>query len=118
MTNSDPLPFDQSLFIATSNAVYLRSPLANKKLFECESANGIVSARASHSNSSPFAVADGQIVILHDATLGADKKYKLRNNDVQCLRPNVHGPFADTNRAYHDFCSSHPTGERCISRQR
>lgn len=82
MANSGRLPFDQSLFVATPNAIYLRSQLARKKLFECETANGIVNARASKDNSSLFAVADGQVVILHDATRSRDRKYKLKNGDV------------------------------------
>ncbi|KAI4629718.1 uncharacterized protein J4E87_002904 [Alternaria ethzedia] len=81
MANSGRLPFDQSLFVATPNAIYLRSQLARKKLFECETANGIVNARASKDNSSLFAVADGQVVILHDATRSRDRKYKLKNGD-------------------------------------
>ena len=82
MANSGKLPFDQSLFVATSNAIYLRSQLARKKLFQCETANGLVNARASKDNSSLFAVADGQVVILHDATRSKDRKYKLKNGDV------------------------------------
>ncbi|KAI4653306.1 hypothetical protein J4E93_001068 [Alternaria ventricosa] len=81
MENSGRLPFDQSLFVATPNAIYLRSQLARKKLFECETANGIVNARASKDNSSLFAVADSQVVILHDATRSKDRKYKLKNGD-------------------------------------
>lgn len=70
----------------TPNAIYIRSPLTNRKLLECESADGIVSAQVSSGTSSLFAVADGQIVVLHDAKLGADKKYKLKNGDVQGLQ--------------------------------
>ncbi|KAI4670251.1 uncharacterized protein J4E79_000532 [Alternaria viburni] len=81
MANPGRLPFDQSLFVATPNAIYLRSQLARKKLFECETANGIVNARASKDNSSLFAIADSQVVILHDATRSRDRKYKLKNGD-------------------------------------
>jgi hypothetical protein len=70
------------LFVAMPNAVHLRSQLARKTLFECETANGIVNARASRDNSGLFAVADGQVVILHDATRSKDRKYKLKNGDV------------------------------------
>jgi hypothetical protein len=82
MTSSQRLPFDQSLFVATSDTIHLRSQLARKTLFECSTANGIVNARASKDNSSLFAVADGQVVILHDAMRSKDRKYKLKNGDV------------------------------------
>ena len=83
MTSSQRLPLDQSLFVVTHNAIYLRSQLSRKTLFECETANGIVNARASTDNSSLFAVADGQIVILLDPTRNKDRKYKLKNGDVR-----------------------------------
>jgi hypothetical protein len=91
-------PLDQNLFVATPNAIHLRSQLGRKTLFECETANGIVNARASKDNSSLFAVADGQVVILHDATRGQDRKYKLRNGDVlmACL---LSGRGLQTNRS-------------------
>jgi membrane-bound inhibitor of C-type lysozyme len=82
MTSESPLPLEQSLFIATPNAIHLRSQLATKTLFQCETDDGLVNARASKDNSSLFAVADGQVVILHDVTCGKDKKYKLKNGDV------------------------------------
>ena len=83
MANNHELPFDRNLFIATPKAIHLRSQIAERKLFECESADGIVNARASTNNSSFFAVADWQVVILHNAKPDADKKYKLRNGDVR-----------------------------------
>jgi hypothetical protein len=69
----------RGLFIATPNAVHLRSQL-DETLFEA--ANGIANARASKDNSSLFAVADYQVVILHDATRGKDRKYKLKKGDL------------------------------------
>jgi hypothetical protein len=72
----------RGLFIATPNAVHLRSQLTDETLFECDAADGIANARASRDNSSVLAVADGQVVILHDATRGKDRKYKLKKGDV------------------------------------
>jgi hypothetical protein len=82
MASYQQLPSEPGLFIATPDAIHLRSQLAERPLFKCETADGIVNARASKDNRSLFAVADGQVVILHDATQGKDKKYKLKNGDV------------------------------------
>lgn len=82
MAKSQRLPFEQSLFVTTPNKIYLRTQLARETLFECETANGIVNARASKNNSSLFAIADGQVVILHDASRTKDRKYKLKSGDV------------------------------------
>ncbi|KAG9187761.1 hypothetical protein G6011_05632 [Alternaria panax] len=83
MKNPQRLPFEQSLFVATPNAIHSRTQLAHETLFECETANGIVNARASKDNRSLFAVADGQVVILHDATRVKDRKYKLKSGDSE-----------------------------------
>lgn len=82
MAKSQRLPFEQSLFVTTPNKIYLRTQLARETLFECETANGIVNARASKDNSSLFAIADGQVVILHDASRTKDRKHKLKSGDV------------------------------------
>jgi len=82
MAKSQRLPFEQSLFVTTPNKIYLRTQLACETLFECETPNGIVNARASKDNSSLFAIADGQVVILHDASRTKDRKYKLKSGDV------------------------------------
>ncbi|RYN30897.1 hypothetical protein AA0119_g4727 [Alternaria tenuissima] len=81
MAKSQRLPFEQSLFVTTPNKIYLRTQLACETLFECETPNGIVNARASKDNSSLFAIADGQVVILHDASRTKDRKYKLKSGD-------------------------------------
>ncbi|RYO28122.1 hypothetical protein AA0111_g6898 [Alternaria arborescens] len=81
MAKSQRLPFEQGLFVTTPNKIYLRTQLAYETLFECETPNGIVNARASKDNSSLFAIADGQVVILHDASRTKDRKYKLKSGD-------------------------------------
>ena len=73
------------MFITTPNVIQLRSQLSNRTLFECETPDGIVNARASKDNSSLFAVADAHIVILYNAAKGKDKKYKLKSGDVSAL---------------------------------
>ncbi|OAL52760.1 hypothetical protein IQ07DRAFT_642417 [Pyrenochaeta sp. DS3sAY3a] len=72
-------PLAQNLFIVTPNTIILRSKGENRTLFECKSASGIVNSRASKDNSSLFAVADSQIVVLSDAARGRDKKYHLKS---------------------------------------
>ena len=80
------LPFQRNLFIATPNAIYQRSQTGNKLLFSCDCAEGIVNARVSTNNSGVLAVADGQIVVLYDATRERKKKHILKGGDVG--RPN------------------------------
>lgn len=74
--------FEQSLFITTPTTILLRSVHASTTLFECDETGGIINARVSQGNSSLFAVADSQIVILRDAAR-ASRKYKLKKADVR-----------------------------------
>lgn len=76
------LPSERSLFIATPSAIHLRSQAADKIVFECEGVDGIINARASTDNSSLLAVADSQVVILHDIRRQRDKKHKPKGGDV------------------------------------
>lgn len=79
MTSADQLPANFQLFIATPSAIYTHDRLAReKKLFECTS-DGIVNARAAKDDSSLLAVADSQLVILHDPTRRGDRKYALKS---------------------------------------
>ena len=77
-----PLP-DHSLFIVTPNSIHLRSQLTNRTVFKCQTLDSIVNARASKDKRSLFAVADGQIVLLHGAPRVKDRKYGLKAGDVQ-----------------------------------
>jgi len=76
------LPREHSLFIATPQTIHLRRPSSEKALFECETANGIVNAKASRDNSGLIAIADSHVVLLYDTTRGSDRKYTLKNRDV------------------------------------
>ncbi|KAF2440412.1 hypothetical protein P171DRAFT_420097, partial [Karstenula rhodostoma CBS 690.94] len=79
MTHTNQLPVSLRLFIATPNAIYAHSSAAPKRtLFEGTS-DGIVNARAAKDNSSLLAVADSQLVILHDPARRGDRKYALKN---------------------------------------
>jgi hypothetical protein len=71
-----------NLFITTPNAIYLHIDSEKSLLFECTTSDGIVNAQASKDNSSLLAVADSQLVILHDSMRGGSREYKLKNGDV------------------------------------
>ncbi|KAF3004352.1 hypothetical protein E8E13_009686 [Curvularia kusanoi] len=75
------LPFHQNLLVTTPNTIYLFSRAGKRVLFECESAHGIVSARAAPDNSSLLAVASRQIVLLHDTKQPREEKHKLEGED-------------------------------------
>lgn len=78
MTRADPLLDSFSLFIATPKAIHVHNSAAQKRsLFECTS-DGIVNARIAKDNSGLLAVADSQLVILHDPARQGDKKYPLK----------------------------------------
>lgn len=73
---------ERSLFIATPNTIHYRSQLGNRTLFQCDTVDGIANARVSRDNSSLLAVADSQVVILHDVARGKDSVYRLKNEEV------------------------------------
>lgn len=79
------LPFERNLLITTPNAIYLRSQTSDKVVFECKSVDGIVSACAATDNSSLLAVADSQVVILHDTAQPREKKHKLNGGGVSII---------------------------------
>lgn len=72
-------PADLNLFIATPNAIYVHNCLAGERsLFGCSS-DGIVNARPAKDNSTLLAIADSQLVILHDPTRKGELKYALKS---------------------------------------
>lgn len=81
MATSSQLPGDLNLFIATADAIHAHSRTARKLLFECAT-DGIVNARPANDNSGLLAVADSQVVILHDAARGTDREYRLKSQEV------------------------------------
>ena len=73
------LPANLSLFIATPNAIHVHNRLTGQRLlFECTS-HGIVNARPAKDNSSLLAIADSQLVVLHDPVRRGDRKYALKS---------------------------------------
>ncbi|KAI8938732.1 hypothetical protein NX059_004599 [Plenodomus lindquistii] len=82
MASSQQLPPGCSLFVATPHTAHLRSAAtSDKTLFKCETADGIVNAKASRDNSSLIAIADSHVVILYDTAQGCDRKYQLKKGD-------------------------------------
>ena len=75
----------RNLFIATPGAIYLHSQASKKLLFKCETLDGILNSRASKDNSGLLAVADSQVVLLHDSERGNGRVYKLKSGDVSYL---------------------------------
>lgn len=82
MSLQHQLPPKCSLFVATPQIIHLRSAASEKTLFKCETADGIVNAKASRDNSGLIAIADSHVVILYDTTRGNDRKYRLNNVHV------------------------------------
>ena len=79
MAGGGKLPADLNLFIATSNAIYVHNCSAGERpLFECAS-DGIVNARLARDGSSLLAIADSQLVILHDSARKGDRRYALKS---------------------------------------
>jgi len=72
----------RNLFIVTPSAIYLHSQASKKLLFECETPDGILNARAAKDGSGLLAVADSQVVLLHDSERGNGRVYKLKSGDV------------------------------------
>ncbi|KAF1354553.1 hypothetical protein EJ07DRAFT_158453 [Lizonia empirigonia] len=109
------LPFERSLFITTPNAIHLRSRTSSKLLFACESADGIVTARAPADNSSVLAVADSQVVILYDTTREQRTKHKLRGGDTRprllLFSPDSRFLFFATTLSTIVYAYSLPTGD-------
>lgn len=110
MSRAPQLPADFHLFISTPGAVHSYHGAASELLFECAT-DGIVNACAAKDNSSLLAVADSRLVILHDATRGADRKYRLKSGEVSGDSASIsdHSDLdnlTDKRRASHVSCSS------------
>ncbi|PVI00740.1 hypothetical protein DM02DRAFT_655114 [Periconia macrospinosa] len=87
MSSSPERPPPNNLFIATSEDIWLKTLYRKtelwKPLFQCQK-TGILNACASSDNSGLLAVADSQLVILHDAASyrGNNRKYRLEGAEV------------------------------------
>lgn len=83
MATTAELPADAQLFVATPSRIFTHSfTNVDRTLFECATP-GIVNARPACDNSSLLAITDSQLVILHDAARGDNRKYALKSYEVR-----------------------------------
>ncbi|MCJ1463723.1 hypothetical protein MMC07_002332 [Pseudocyphellaria aurata] len=76
------LPPCRHLIVTTTKGVFTWGSHGIKEVFHSGS-GGIVAARKARNGSSLLAVADSQVVVLHDTRKGMQKSYKLRGSDGQ-----------------------------------
>lgn len=69
------------LIVTTTKGVFTWGNQGVQEIFTSGS-GGIVAARRVKNGSSLLAVADSQVVVLHDTRKGMQKSYKLRGSDV------------------------------------
>lgn len=74
---------NRHLIVTTTRGVFTWGNNGIIQIFHSGS-GGIVAARRARNGSSLLAVADSQVVVLHDTRKGMPKSYKLRGSDV-CL---------------------------------
>ena len=74
-------PKSHHLVITTVKGVYTWSSRGITEIFRSGSA-GIVAARKATNGSGLLAVADSQIVLLHDINKGMQRSYRLKGSDV------------------------------------
>lgn len=74
-------PSSHHLVITTTKGVYTWSRNGVTEIFR-SSSGGIVAAKKAHNGSSWLAVADSQVVVLHDTEKGMQRSYKLKGSDV------------------------------------
>ena len=74
-------PESHQLIITTAKGVYTWSSHGITEIFRSGSA-GIVAARKVTNGSGLLAVADSQVVLLHDINKGMQRSYRLKGSDV------------------------------------
>ena len=82
--HSDGFPPYHQLVVTTTQGVYAWETDVVTELFHSGS-RGIVAAKRLASTSNMLAVADNQVVILHDVKKGKQKSYRLRGSEVHKL---------------------------------
>ena len=82
-TNRGPIrfPSEYQLIVTTSQGVFAWDMLGVTELFRSGS-GGIVAAKKLTNDRPSLAVADSQVVILHDAEKGMQKSYRLKGSEV------------------------------------
>lgn len=83
-SETDTFEFPQcyNLIVTTKKAVFAWSSNGITKIFHSGS-EGIVAARKASDSGGLLAVADSQVVVLHDIRKGMQNSYRLRGSDVQ-----------------------------------
>lgn len=74
-------PSGCNLIVTTTKAVFAWNSNGTTKMFHSGS-GGIIAARKVSENGGLLAVADSQVVVLHDIRKGMQKSYRLRGHDV------------------------------------
>lgn len=86
------------LIVTTTKGVFTWGSHGIAEIFHSGS-GGIVAARRARNGSSLLAVADSQVVVLHDTRKGMQKSYKLRGSDVGPHMLNIQNSSLMTSRA-------------------
>lgn len=79
-----PFPPSNRLVITTTKGVYIWDVYGISEIFRSGS-EGIVAAKKIASGSEMLAVADSQVVVLHDINGGLQRSYRLKGSDVGIL---------------------------------
>ena len=78
---ASPIPDSHYLLVTTANGVYSWSSKGVAEIFRSGS-GGIVAARQTAGTGDILAVADSQVVLLHDLKKGMQNSYRLKATDV------------------------------------
>ena len=78
---SSAFPKSHHLVITTQKGVYTWGRHGLNQIFKSGS-SGIVTAKRATDGSSLLAVADSQVVLLHDMSKGMQRSYRLKSTDV------------------------------------
>jgi len=79
--SSFTFPRSYHLIITTAKGVFVWGSHGVREIFRSGS-EGIVAAKKASSGSGLLAVADSQVVVLHDVNKGMQRSYRLRGSDV------------------------------------
>ena len=93
-SSQGPLAFPRShhLIVTTAKGVFTWSSHGVKEIFRSGS-EGIVAAKKASNGSGLLAVADSQVVVLHDVNKGMQRSYRLKGSDVRapCFQCAING---------------------------
>ena len=81
-----PFPPSNRLIITTTKGVYVWDVYGISEIFRSGS-EGIIAARKVAGSSEMLAVADSQVVVLHEISGGVQKSYRLKGSDVGVFLP-------------------------------